>query len=63
VSIQIYAADYGQAAWLAKTKNPPTAEKIAYLEDSELLNGRLAMIGFMGMFHQSVIFDKGFPFI
>jgi hypothetical protein len=39
-------------------------EKIAYLEDSELLNGRLAMIAFMGMHSQAAISGHGlFPFI
>lgn len=55
--------DYAQAAWLLKAKKPPTQEKIEYLEDSELLNGRLAMIGFMGMFAQSFVTDNGFPYI
>ena len=55
--------DYGQEAFLAKAKKPPTTEKIEYLEDSELLNGRLAMIGFMGMFAQSMVTDNGFPYM
>ena len=48
------------AAYLEKKSMDP--EKVSYLVDSELLNGRLAMIAFMGMHSQSVIFEKGFPF-
>ncbi|CAB9501154.1 Fucoxanthin-chlorophyll a-c binding protein [Seminavis robusta] len=55
--------DYGMAAFLESGNNPPTAARVASMEDSELLNGRLAMIAFMGMFHQSLIFDKSAPFI
>jgi len=41
---------------------PVSADKMSQLEDKELLNGRLAMIGFMGIFHQSFIFEKDFPY-
>lgn len=55
--------DYGQAAWLEKSKKTPTQDKLDFSEDSELLNGRLAMIGFMGLFAQSYVTDSGFPYI
>uniref|UniRef100_A0A7S3L6D2 Uncharacterized protein n=1 Tax=Amphora coffeiformis TaxID=265554 RepID=A0A7S3L6D2_9STRA len=53
--------DYGMAAYLEK--KPMAADKVSYLVDSELLNGRLAMIAFMGMHSQSVITGHGFPFL
>lgn len=53
--------DYGMAAYLEKKSIPP--EKVAYLVDSELLNGRLAMLGFMGMHCASAANGSHFPFL
>jgi len=50
------------AAWLEK-KGKKADDKISYLVDSELLNGRLAMIGFMGMHSQGALTGHDFPFI
>ena len=51
------------AAWLEKSKNPPSADKISYLVDSELLNGRLAMMAVGGIATQSVVTGHGFPWL
>lgn len=49
------------AAYLEK--KPMADDKVSYLVDSELLNGRLAMIGFMGMHSQAALTGHGFPFL
>ena len=49
------------AAYIAKKGTP--ADKVAYLVDSELLNGRLAMIAFMGMHSVSAMNGSHFPFL
>ena len=53
--------DYGMVAYLEKKSMP--ADKVSYLVDSELLNGRLAMIAFMGMHSQGAITGHNFPFL
>lgn len=49
------------AAYLEK--NTMADDKVSYLVDSELLNGRLAMIGFMGMHSQGALNGHDFPFL
>jgi Chlorophyll A-B binding protein len=53
--------DYGMAAYIER--NPKYAEKVAYQVDSELLNGRLAMMAVGGMATQNIITGHGFPFV
>ena len=54
----VLCADFGWYTW--KPKDEDTyAEKV----DSELLNGRLAMMACGGIFTQAVLTGKGFPFI
>jgi len=60
-SFFLHKIDYGMAAYIEKKGMP--ADKVSYLVDSELLNGRLAMIAFMGMHSQSAISGHGFPFL
>ena len=57
------AGDYGMAAYIERNPNYSNAEKIAYLVDSELLNGRLAMIAVGGIATQSIITGHGFPYV
>jgi hypothetical protein len=50
------------AAYLKK--KPMAEDKVSYLVDSELLNGRLAMLAFMGMHSQGALYGHGsFPFL
>ena len=53
--------DYGMEDYLKR--KPMPEEKVSYLVDSELLNGRLAMIAVGGIATQSVISGHGFPWI
>lgn len=53
--------DYGMEAYLEK--KPMPEDKVSYLVDSELLNGRLAMMAVGGIATQSVITGHGFPWI
>jgi hypothetical protein len=53
--------DYGMEDFLAR--KPMAADKVSYLVDSELLNGRLAMIAVGGIATQSIITGHGFPWI
>lgn len=50
--------DFGLYTW-----KPKDAESYAYQVDSELLNGRLAMMACGGIFTQAILTGKGFPFI
>lgn len=43
--------------------NGKTAEEIKKVKYQEIANGRLAMMAFGGMVTQSVLYDKGFPYI
>ena len=53
--------DYGMEEYLKK--KPMPADKVAYYVDSELLNGRLAMMAVGGIATQSVITGHGFPWL
>jgi Chlorophyll A-B binding protein len=53
--------DYGMEDFLAR--KPMAEDKVSYLVDSELLNGRLAMIAVGGIATQSIITGHGFPWI
>jgi hypothetical protein len=53
--------DYGMEAYLER--KPMDPDKVSYLVDSELLNGRLAMIAVGGIATQTVITGHGFPWI
>jgi Chlorophyll A-B binding protein len=44
-------------------RKPMAEDKVSYLVDSELLNGRLAMIAVGGIATQSIITGHGFPWI
>jgi len=44
-------------------RKPMPEDKVSYLVDSELLNGRLAMFAVGGIATQSVITGHGFPWI
>lgn len=53
--------DYGMEDFLKR--KPMAEDKVKYLVDSELLNGRLAMMAVGGIATQSVITGHGFPWI
>ena len=53
--------DYGMEDYLKR--KPMAEDKVAYLVDSELLNGRLAMMAVGGIATQSVITGHGFPWL
>jgi hypothetical protein len=53
--------DYGFEDFL--TRKPMKEERKSYLIDSELLNGRLAMIAVGGIATQSIITGHGAPWI
>lgn len=61
VRLCISITDYGMKAWLEK--KGMAAEKVSYYVDSELLNGRLAMLGFMGMHSAAAANGSHFPFL
>lgn len=53
--------DYGFEDLLSR--KPMKEERVSYLIDSELLNGRLAMIAVGGIATQSIITGHGAPWI
>ena len=53
--------DYGMEDYLKR--KPMADDKVAYYVDSELLNGRLAMMAVGGIATQSVITGHGFPYL
>jgi light-harvesting complex I chlorophyll a/b binding protein 1 len=53
--------DYGMEAYLKR--KPMSADKVSFMVDSELLNGRLAMIAVGGIATQSEITGHGFPWL
>lgn len=53
--------DYGMEDYLKR--KPMAEDKVSYYVDSELLNGRLAMMAVGGIATQSVITGHGFPWI
>ena len=61
ISTHIYILDYGFEDFLSR--KPMKEERKSYLIDSELLNGRLAMIAVGGIATQSIITGHGAPWI
>ncbi len=57
----LYILDYGLEDFLSR--KPMKEERKSYLIDSELLNGRLAMIAVGGIATQSIITGHGAPWI
>jgi len=53
--------DYGMEDYLSRKSMPE--DKVKYYVDSELLNGRLAMMAVGGIATQSVITGHGFPWV
>jgi hypothetical protein len=59
--LYFFILDYGFEDLLKR--KPMKEERVSYLIDSELLNGRLAMIAVGGIATQSIITGHGAPWI